>query len=172
MLDEAHWSEEICTEETSETDPLAEEPFREAVTVAVWGDETVPAVAVKCALLLPAGMAMEEGTARVALLDFSVTVTPPVPAEPFRFTVQVDVAEELRDAGEHEIELTVTALAALTVIVPPVELTESTLPAGEAPIAFAIPICALVAPPVKVAVTTATTPLEMMLALTPETKQI
>lgn len=131
-----------------------------------------PAVAVKAALLLPAGTVTEAGTVKLVVLDPSVTVTPPDPAGPLRFTVQPDVPEEPRDPEVHETELTVTAAAGVSVMLPPLELIVSTAPAGEAPIALVTPIEAFVAPLVRVAVTTATTPFEMILVLLPETSQM
>jgi hypothetical protein len=59
-----------------------------------------------------------------------------------------------------------------TVIVPPVAETADKAPAAEAPMAFVTPIVADVALLVNVAVTTATTPLEMVVELRPEAMHV
>ena len=51
-----------------------EEPFRVAVTVALWDVVTAPAVAVKVALLAPLDTVTEAGTLRLALLSLSATL--------------------------------------------------------------------------------------------------
>jgi len=73
--------------------------FREAVTVAVWALDTVPAVAVKVAALEPAAMVTDPGTVSVATSLDRVTVTPPEPAALDRVTVHVAVPPELRLVG-------------------------------------------------------------------------
>ena len=120
---------------------------------------------------MPAPTFTDAGTAKLVELDPSATVTPPVPAGPLKLTVQVDVPAELTEAGLHDRELTVTETAGI-VIVPLMGETATEAPASEAPRALATAIGAVVAPLVNVTVTTATTPLEIILELMPEAMQI
>src|ERR1019366_7108815 len=83
-------------------------PFNVAVSVAVWSDTIVPAVAVKVAVVDPAATATDPGTVSAAVLLDSVTVPPPVFVS---VTVQVLVPLLLSVAGVHDNELTVTAVA-------------------------------------------------------------
>ena len=62
--------------------------------------DTVPAVAVKVAVVLPAATVTEAGTVRAALLSETETSRPPVGAALFRVTVQVVVAPDDTEAGE------------------------------------------------------------------------
>ncbi|HUI77444.1 MAG TPA: hypothetical protein VLY24_05995 [Bryobacteraceae bacterium] len=168
-----HCSDDTVTGTTgasSEIDALAEELLSFAVTVAVRPVDIVPAVAVKLALLLPAATVTDAGTVKLVEFELRVTVAPPVPAGLLKLTVQVEDPAELNDAGQDR-ELTVVA-APETVIVPPVLETATDEPAREAPMALVRLIAAVVAPLVKVAVTTATTPLEIILALMPAATHI
>jgi len=70
-----------------------------AVTTAVWLLVTVPAVAVKLAVLDPLATVTVPGTVSVATLLDSATVTPPDPARLERVTVHADVPPELRLVG-------------------------------------------------------------------------
>ena len=127
-----------------------------------------PAVAVKLALLLPAATVTDAGTVKLLELELSITVAPPVPAGLLKVTVQADDPAELNDVGLQYRELTVTGAAAWgIVIVPPVVETATDAPAREAPMALDTPISVVVALLVSVNVTTATTPLEMVLELRP-----
>jgi hypothetical protein len=83
------------------TEAVAELPLSDVVTVAVWLDFTVPAVAVKLAEVAPAGTVTEAGTDRAELLDESVTVAPPAGAACDSVTAQVEVPPEVTVVGVH-----------------------------------------------------------------------
>ena len=61
-----------------EIDAVRVLPFNVAVSVAVWSDAIVPAVAVKVAVVDPAATTTDPGTVSAAVLLDSVTVRPPV----------------------------------------------------------------------------------------------
>ena len=75
---------------------------RDAVTVAVCWDVTAPAVAVKLAVVAPAGTATEGGTdsAEGRLLPMAM-LTPPLGAAKERVTVQLVVREASRVVAAH-----------------------------------------------------------------------
>jgi hypothetical protein len=148
---------------TADTD----DPFKAAVSVAVWGEVIAPAVTVKLALLLPAATVTEAGTDKLLELDCSRTAVPPVPAGLLRPTVQMSVPGELNDVVLQDSRLTDTGAPWVTVIVPPEEVTGTLLPFRSAAMAFDMPITALVALLVNVVAITATTPSEMVLELIP-----
>src|ERR1035438_6141527 len=83
-------------------------PFNDAVSVAVWYDAIVPALAVKLAVLDPAATATDPGTVSAAVLLDSVTVPPLIFVS---VTVQLLVPPLPSVAGVHDTELTVTAVA-------------------------------------------------------------
>jgi hypothetical protein len=93
-------------------------PFNDAVSVAVWSEAIVPAVAVNVAVVDPAATVTDPGTVSAAVLLDSVTVPPPVFVS---VTVQLLVPPLLSVAGVHDSELTVTAVAKAidAVCVPP-----------------------------------------------------
>jgi len=76
-------------------------PFKVAVTVTVWFAVTVPAVAVKVAVVAPAPTVTEAGTVRAMLVSVSFTVAPPVGAAIERVALQVELAPDTTDVGEH-----------------------------------------------------------------------
>ena len=128
-------------------------------------DETVPAAAVNVVLVLPEGTVTDAGTTKLVVLELSVTATPLLPAAELRFTVHVAEVPALIEVGLHESKLTVTG--GPTVTVPPVPVAVMEAPAGEAPKALLSPIEAFPAPAVSAAVTTAITPLPIVLELIP-----
>ena len=81
-------------------------PFKEAVTVAVWLLETVPAVAVNVAVVEPEATVTVPGTPSAPTLLESPTVTPPVPAAGDIVTVQVDPPPVTRLVELHDSALT------------------------------------------------------------------
>jgi hypothetical protein len=83
-------------------------PFNDAVSVAVWYDAIVPALAVKLAVLDPAATATDPGTVSAAVLLDSATVPPPVFES---VTVQLLVPPTPSVDGVHNTELTFTAVA-------------------------------------------------------------
>jgi hypothetical protein len=64
--------------------------------------ETVPAVAVKFAVVVPAATVADAGTVSAALFEESPTAAPPARAADVRVTVQVEVAPEVTEFGEHD----------------------------------------------------------------------
>jgi hypothetical protein len=121
---------------------------REAVTVALALAVTVPAVAVKDAVVAAARTVTEAGTVRIALLEARVTVVPPVGAGFDSVTVQEVLALEARLEAVHvkEVRLTgpsremvagdelplreaVTVALALEVTVPAVAVKEAVVAA-------------------------------------------
>jgi hypothetical protein len=64
--------------------------------------DTVPAVAVKLAVVAPATTVTEAGTGSAALFEESATEAPPVNAARDRVTVQVEVAPETTELGEQD----------------------------------------------------------------------
>lgn len=132
---------------------------------------------------------MEAGTVRMVelTLELSVTLEPSAPAVPLRVTVQVEEAPEAIDPGEQLTELTATVPGVVggvvvvpvpvpvlvgMVIVPPVAETVTGSPATDVPSAFGMLMDEVAALLVKVAVTTATTPLEIVLELMPDATQV
>jgi hypothetical protein len=103
-LVDAHVRELMFVCASSEIDEACDEPFNDAVTVAAASAVTVPAVAVKVPVVLPAATTMAPGTLRTALLLESPTVAPPVFD---RVTVQVLLAPVPNVDGEHDSEVTV-----------------------------------------------------------------
>ena len=64
--------------------------------------DTVPAVALKFAVVAPAVTVTDAGTVRAALFDESPTEDPPVNAARDRVTVQVVVPLEANELGEQD----------------------------------------------------------------------
>ena len=64
--------------------------------------DTVPAVAVKFAVVAPAVTVIEAGTVSAALFEESPTEAPPVNAARESVTVQVDVPPDATELGEHD----------------------------------------------------------------------
>jgi hypothetical protein len=81
-------------------------PAELALKVAFCVDPTADALAVKPALVAPAGTVTVAGTATAALLLDRPTLSPPVGAGAFRFTVHALFANPDTDALLHESELT------------------------------------------------------------------
>ena len=81
-------------------------PAELALKVAFCVDPTAEALAVKPALVAPAGTVTVAGTATAALLLDTPTLSPPVGAGAFRFTVHALFANPDTDALLHASELT------------------------------------------------------------------
>jgi hypothetical protein len=98
-------------------------------------DVTDESVALKAALLAPAGIAIEAGKLAAALLLDKVTACPPVAAEAFRATVQEVVAGPTTELLAHERVLTAGTPAPVRLIAVdelPEELLEMvSVPAAE-----------------------------------------
>ena len=76
-------------------------PFMVAVTVTVWLLATVPAVAMKLAVIAPAATVAEAGTVSAALFEESPTDALPLGARVI-VTVQLDAAPEATELGTHD----------------------------------------------------------------------
>jgi len=75
--------------------------------------DTVPAVAVKLAVVAPAATVTDPGTGKAALLEESATADPPAGAAWDKLTVQVEVFPDAIADGEHcrlETDVTVGAV--------------------------------------------------------------
>jgi hypothetical protein len=64
--------------------------------------DTVPAVAVKLAVVAPAGAVTDAGTGSAALFEERLTEAPPIRAADVNVTVQVEVAPEVTEFGEQD----------------------------------------------------------------------
>jgi hypothetical protein len=64
--------------------------------------DTVPAVAVKFAVVAPAATVTDAGTGSAALFEESATEAPPVKAARDRVTVQVEVPPNVTELGEQD----------------------------------------------------------------------
>ena len=95
---------------------VCKEPFKVALTEAVWVVVNVPAVAMKVAEVAPAGTLTAAGTESTALLSDSVTGVLAEAAR-FRFSVQVVEAPDDKEPG---LQLKVVKVSGKTVTVPPV----------------------------------------------------
>ena len=109
-------SADTRVEATRLTVVVWEEPFKVALTVALWLVVKAPAVAVKVAEVAPAGTVTDAGIVSRALLSDSVTVLPAETAS-FKLAVQVMEAPEATVPG---LQLKDVKLSGTTVIVPPV----------------------------------------------------
>ena len=115
--------------------------------------------------LAPAGTSTEAGGFNAALSLVSGTVTPPIPAEAVRLTVQV---VELDGPTESGLQLTVlSATGCSTAMTPPVAVAPIPLASSDTPRAFVTPIFLVPADAVTVTLATATTPFEITLWLIP-----
>jgi hypothetical protein len=110
-------SEETCTGATRLMLAILETPLRVAVSVAVWLELQLPAVAVELAEVEPAGTVTEAATDSIVLLLDSVTLAPPLGAA--WFSVVVQVVEEFgpRLAGLQLSEETCTGAVRLMLAV-------------------------------------------------------
>jgi hypothetical protein len=149
-----HDSELTVTGVARAIDAICTLPFNVAVSVAVWSDVIVPAVAVKAAVVDPAATATDPGTISAAVLLDSVTVPPPAFVS---VTVQLLVPLLLSVAGV-QLKPAKTGGAAGAVTVPPVPLMQSAFPSSVEPSVLATPMLVLATPPAMVTVTSATTP--------------
>ncbi len=153
------------------SEAVAEPPFSVAVTVAVWLEVTVAAVAVNVAVVAPAATVTEAGTVTtVVLLLVSVTLDPPVGAACDNVTVQLDVPAEARVVGVHCSAVTIDS----RLMVPPVPETATNVPPGSVPIVLLITSESKVPAPLAgiVAVTTATTPVPMAVSFIPVARHV
>jgi hypothetical protein len=146
-------SDVTVTAGDSPIDAVCEEPFSDAVTVAVCAVVIVPAVAVKVAEVTPAPMETDCGTVNARTLLAKVTVAPPV-----LDTVTVQTLDPPVVSGPG-VQVSPTAVGGVSELTdPPLPATIRLWPAAVAPMAFATAIAALAAPGATVRLTVATTP--------------
>jgi hypothetical protein len=125
-------------------------------------------LAVNVALAAPAKTVTEAGTVRLVLLSDSVTATPPLGAAALSATEHDEEAGVVIVRGLHETDVRVTGGgAAGAVIVPPVPVRVSALPEPSDPEVFVTVMDVLVTFAARVTLTTATTPLAMVVAFIP-----
>lgn len=152
----------------SAIEAVCETPFREAVMVAFWPLEIVPALTAKVAVVDAEPTVTDAGTDRDGVLLESVTVPPPVWE---RVTVQLLEVPELKLPG---VQLTLTGVGAAggaTVMLVPVVVTVRASAAGVAANAFVTPTAAALTPGAKAMVTVAATPFWIVLVFRPARTQ-
>ena len=76
-------------------------PLRVAVTITVWLEVTVPAFAVKFAVVDPLGTVTDAGTDKAGLFPERLTTAPPLGAGCERVIEHVDESPEVTDEGWH-----------------------------------------------------------------------
>jgi hypothetical protein len=97
----AHCKELMTVGGTSDTVALLEDAFKEAVIVAVCGEEILPVLAVKVAEPALAATVTDAGTVIPAPVPVRVTTTPPAGAAFDSVTVQEVLAFDVRLAAAH-----------------------------------------------------------------------
>jgi hypothetical protein len=146
---------------------VCELPFKLPVIMAVWVPVSMPSVAVKVAVVVPAPTLTLAGITKAGLLLARATLVPPTGAAWFRVTVHVVLPLELTLVGLQAK----TEIMAGVPIKPPLAAIWSALPDGEAldalVMAMEVPIVALD----SVTVATATTPSGIVFWFIPVSKQ-
>lgn len=160
-------SEETRTGATRDTLAEVEFPLREAVSSAVWSEDSVPAVAVKVAVKEPVGIVTLAGTMSAGKLELS-PITTGLVAAALRLTVQVLVPPEDNEPGVHAREVK----DATTKMLPPVPDTGMGYPATDAPKVSLTPMENEPAPGASVTVTTATFPSRIVFVFSPLVRQM
>ena len=122
--------------------------------------------------VVPAATVTDAGTVNTAFVFVSATKPPPVGAAPLRVTVHVALAELPTVEGLHVNPVTVGKGGAPPVTVPPVPDRLRLLPAPDTAMALAIPIDVVLIPAATVRLITATVPFEILMAFTPEARQV
>jgi hypothetical protein len=160
----AHCSEDMVGRVASESVTGLDEPFNEAVTVAVWSAVKACAVARNVPLPEPAGIVSEAGTVRLMELELRPMIPP---TDPLRITVQVLEALGAKVPGLHAMEL----ITAATLTVPPAPVTAIASPVGEAPRLLPM-VTGTALLPDRVTDRVATTPSEMALEFNPHAAHV
>jgi hypothetical protein len=132
---------------------------------------TDPVVAVKPAVVAPAPTVTAAGTLRTALLEERVTAAPPAGAALLSVTVQEDVPPEITEAGPQARAVVVT-VGVVTVIVPPVPVTEAVVPSDRLPITLLSGIENELVPDESARFRTATVPVPIEAAFIPDARQV
>jgi len=141
------------------------------VIVALWLLETVVVVAMNVAVVADAATVTEDGTVRVVFVLLNVTTAPPVGAALVSVTVQVELPELLKVAGEQAKEETPVEVVA-PVTVPLATETAIDLPPLADAALLVMLIAVLVAPDATVRFAVATVPFAIMAAFKPEATQL
>jgi len=115
-----HDTEEICAGAIALKAKVLEEPFKEAVRVAVWFELMFPTVPANEALLWPAPTTMLTGTVMLTLLLESATIDPSFNAGPLSGTVHTADPGAFTLDGAHEIALKVGGTGWMMLIEPEV----------------------------------------------------
>jgi hypothetical protein len=129
-----------------------------------------PVVTLKVAEEAAAATVTDPGIVKAESLFDNTTLAPPAGAFPFSFTVQVELLELPRLAGEHDNELTEGQAPPVTT--PPVEVSAVVYPRGDAAKLLLIGMGVVVAPTANTRFTTATVPFEMIPESDPDTIQL
>jgi len=167
----AQASEVTVTSGARLMEAVLELPFKAAVTTAVWALVTVPAVAVKEAVVAAAATVTLAGTVKLTLLLVKATVEPPVGAGALKVTLQALVPGPVNEAGLQVRPVTVTGGGTFTT--PPVAEVAIDIAVEDAEDAFMTWIGLLRLEPeerTKLAVTT--TPFGIVLAFRPLNRQV
>lgn len=166
---------ESCPGATSESVAVRVTPPAAAVMVADWLVATVETVAVKFAVVAPAGTVTEDGTVTLELLSDVVTAKPPVGAAPLKVTVQAELPGLFTVEGEQLNPDSVTAGAGGAIeMEAPVPVRVSGVPAAVVAV-NALNVTGMVevaAAGEIVKVTVASCPLGITVALIPNTRQV
>ena len=125
------------------TKVVFELPFSDAAKVTAWFAVTVPAVAVKLAVVAPPATVPDVGTVSAVLLPEMDTVVPPVGAACEIVTVQVDLLPETIVAGVHTNDVTVAVVVGVTVMEAVFELPFSDAVTVAAWLAVTVPALAV-----------------------------
>jgi len=131
--------------------------------------ETVPALAVKVADVVPAATVTDAGTESVPVLLERPMVAPPADAGWFSEAVQVDEPLLLSEVGLHESPVNA---GGGTVMVPPVPVMVMALPAADAPERLVSPTDVVSAEFVIVTLITATTPFCITVSFIPNSRHV
>jgi hypothetical protein len=167
----AHCSEETVVGTTRDKGRDWVEPLREAVMTTPRSAENDLAVALKVALLAPAGMVRDAGTVTLAELELKPTVTGWV-ATPLSRAVQRIVPPGFNIPRLQVSELSVTMAGAGTVTVAPADEMEIAAPAKEASTALLRPIADVLPPAATVIETVAAVPFAMVFEFSPVARHV
>jgi hypothetical protein len=156
----AHPREVVVGGATSESEASLDEPFKVAVTVAIWSVVKAFAETENVPLTEPAGTGNKAGTLRLVELELRPTLPPPAP---LRITVQVLAAFGANVPGLQLKEL----IAAATLTPPPRPARATGSPVAEAPIILLI-VTGRAPPPESLTESVAITPVEMAVEFSPD----
>lgn len=160
------------TDPTSETVADLDAPPSDPVIVAAWSVLKFDALIVNVPLLAFAGIATDEGTTRLGVLELRVTLVA-AGAGPDRDAVQTPDPLGARVPGLQAIPVRVSVgVDPESVMVPSALVSGTELPVAEAPRTLPTETTAELAPDASVTETSATTPLGMAAVLGPVARQV